>query len=157
MTTKTEDKVNEVIMENKKSVTSLFEQAFDHLRKTAESNIEMQQELFRQWSASWPGFPQQETAWLERAQKFQKEWAKTVKELLSKHRETLDEQYRVVIDSLEEAFRVAQSSDPQEYAKRCETLCRKSLEALREVGEVQVKETQDALNKSIALAVKAAS
>ena len=157
MTTKTEDKVNEVIMENKKSVTSLFEQAFDHLRKTAESNIQMQQELFRQWGANWPGFPQQETAWLERAQKFQKEWAKTVKELLSKHRETLDEQYRVVIDSLEEAFRVAQSSDPQEYAKRCETLCRKSLEALREVGEVQVKETQDALNKSIALAVKAAS
>ena len=157
MTTKTEDRVNEVIMENKKSVTSLFEQVFDHVRKTAESNIEMQQELFRQWGANWPGFPQQETAWLERAQKFQKEWAKTVKELLSKHRETLDEQYRVVIDSLEEAFRVAQSSDPQEYAKRCETLCRKSLEALREVGEVQVKETQDALNKSIALAVKAAS
>ena len=157
MTTKTEDKVNEVIMENKKSVTSLFEQVFDHLRKTAESNIEMQQELFRQWGANWPGFPQQETAWLERAQKFQKDWAKTVKELLSKHRETLDEQYRVVIDSLEEAFRVAQSSDPQEYAKRCESLCRKSLEALREAGEVQVKETQDALNKWVALAVKAAS
>jgi hypothetical protein len=157
MSTKTEDKVNEVIMENKKSVTSLFEQVFDHVRKTAESNIEMQQELFRQWGANWPGFPQQETAWLERAQKFQKEWAKTVKELLSKHRETLDEQYRLAIDSLEEAFRVAQSSDPQEYAKRCEALCRKSLEALREVGEVQVKETQDALNKSIALAVKAAS
>ena len=157
MTTKTEDKVNEVIMENKKSVTSLFEQAFDHLRKTAESNIQMQQELFRQWGANWPGFPQQETAWLERAQKFQKEWANTVKKLLSKHRETLDEQYRLAIDSLEDAFRVAQSSDPQEYAKRCEALCRKSLEALREAGEVQVKETQDALNKWIALAVKAAS
>ena len=157
MTTKTEDKVNEVIMENKKSVTSLFEQVFDHLRKTAESNIEMQQELFRQWGANWPGFPQQQTAWLERAEKFQKEWANTVKKLLSKHRETLDEQYRLAIDSLEEAFRVAQSSDPQEYAKRCEALCRKSLEALREAGEVQVKETQDALNKWVALAVKAAS
>jgi len=157
MTTKTEDKVNEVIMENKKSVTSLFEQVFDHLRKTAESNIQMQQELFRQWGANWPGFPQQQTAWLERAEKFQKEWANTVKKLLSKHRETLDEQYRLAIDSLEETFRVAQSSDPQEYAKRCEALCRKSLEALREAGEVQVKETQDALNKWVALAVKAAS
>jgi len=155
--TETESVETESVTRPTDSVTSLFEQVFDHLRKTAESNIQMQQELFRQWGANWPGFPQQETAWLERAQKFQKEWTNTVKKLLSKHRETLDEQYRLAIDSLEEAFRVAQSSDPQEYAKRCEALCRKSLEALREAGEVQVKETQDALNKWIALAVKAAS
>ena len=75
------------------SVQNVFEQAFDNLRKTAESNIEMQQELFRQWGANWPGFPQPQNAWVERVQKFQKAWAKTVKELLSKHREVLDEQY----------------------------------------------------------------
>lgn len=138
------------------SVTNLFEQVFDNLRKTAESNIEMQQELFRQWGANWPGFSQPQNAWLERAHKFQKEWSKTVKELLSKHREILDEQYGLAIDSLEEAFRVAQSADPQEYAKRCEALCRKSLEVLREAGELQVKETQEALTKWIGLAVKAA-
>lgn len=138
------------------SAANVFEQVFEHLRKTAEANIEMQQELFRQWGASWPGFPQPQSAWVERAQKFQKEWAKTVKDLLNKHRETLDEQYRLAIDSLDEAFRALQSSDPQEYAKRCETLCRKSLEALREAGEAQAKETQDALNKWLALAVKAA-
>ena len=86
----------------------------------------------------------------------QKEWAKTVKELLNKHREILDEQYRLSLESLDEAFRVAQSSDPQEYAKRCETLCKKSLEVMREAGELQVKETQEALNKWIGLAVKAA-
>ncbi|MEX0641530.1 MAG: hypothetical protein WD468_02455 [Pirellulales bacterium] len=138
------------------SVSSLFEEAFENLRKTAESNIEMQQELFRQWGAKWPGLPQSENAWLERAQKFQKEWSKTAKDLLSKHRESLDEQYRLAIDSLEEAFRVAQSSDPQEYAKRCEALCKKSLEVVRESGELQVKEAQEALNKWIGLAVKSA-
>ena len=138
------------------SVKNLFEDVFENLRKTAESNIEMQQELFRQWSANWPGFPQPQNAWVERAQKFQKEWAKTVKELLTKHREVLDEQYELAIDSLEEAFRVAQSSDPQEFAKRCEALCRKSLEAVRDAGELQVKETQEALSKWIALAVKSA-
>lgn len=137
-------------------VTNVFEQVFDHLRKTAEANIEMQQELFRQWGTNWPGFPQPQSAWVERAQKFQREWGKTVKELLTRHRETLDEQYRLGIESIEEAFRTLQSADPQEYAKRCETLCRKSLEALREAGEAQVKETQEALNKWIALAVKAA-
>ena len=116
----------------------------------------MQQELFRQWGANWPGLPQPQNAWVERAQKFQKEWAKTVKELLSKHREVLDEQYGLAFDSLEEAFRVAQSSDPQEYAKRCEALCRKSLEVMREAGELQVKEMQEALNKWIGLASKSA-
>lgn len=139
------------------SVSNIFEQAFDGLRKTAEANLEMQQDLFRQWGANWPGFPQPQNAWVERVQKFQKEWAKTVKELLSKHREILDEHYRLALESLDEAFRVAQSSDPQEHAKRCETLCKKSLEVMREAGELQVKEAQEALNKWIALAVKAAS
>ena len=139
-----------------KSVTSVFEQAFDSLRKTAEANVEMQQELFRQWGTNWPGFPQSQNAWVERVQKFQKDWAKTVKELLSKHREILDEQYRLALESLEEAFRVVQSSDPEEYAKRCEALCKKSLEVLREAGELQVKESQEALSKMIGLAVKSA-
>lgn len=139
------------------SVSSVFEQVFENLRKTAESSIEIQQELFRQWGAQWPGLPQSQNAWVERAQKFQKDWSKTVKELLSKHREVLDEQYEAALDSLEEAFRLAQSTDPQEYAKRCESLCKKSLEVLRELGEQQVKETQEALNTWIALVAKSAS
>jgi hypothetical protein len=139
------------------SVQNVFEQVFDNLRKTAESNIEMQQELFRQWGANWPGFPQPQNAWVERVQKFQKTWAKTIKELLSKHREVLDEQYGLSLDSLEEAFRVAQSSDPEEYAKRCESLCRKSLEVMRESGELQTKELQEALSKWTELATKSAT
>ncbi len=140
-----------------KPVSNVFEQAFDSLRKTAEANIEMQQELFRQWGANWPGFPQPQNAWVERAQKFQKDWAKTVKEMLGKHREILDEQHRLALESLDEAFRVVQSADPEEYVKRCEELCKKSLEVMREVGELQVKETQEALSKLIGLGVKAAS
>jgi hypothetical protein len=90
------------------SAQTLFEQVFDNLRKTAESQLEIQQELFRQWGANWPGVQQPQNAWLERVQKFQKGWAKTAKELLSRHREVLDEQYGLVLDSMEEAFKVAQ-------------------------------------------------
>jgi hypothetical protein len=136
------------------SATNVFEQVFDNLRKTAESNIEMQQELFRQWGANWPGFPHQENAWLDRVQKFQKEWSKTFAELVNKHRKLLDDQYRMAIDSLKEAFHVAESADPQEYQQRCEELCRKSLELMREAGELQLKETQEALNRWVAMAVK---
>jgi hypothetical protein len=138
------------------SVTSLFEDVFDNLRKSAEANLEMQQELFRQWGSQWPGLPQPQTAWVERAQKLQKDWAKTVKEVLTKHREVLDEQYQLALDSLEEAFRVGQSTDPQEFAKRCETLCRKSLEVLRDAAELQAKETQDAFTKWVDLVTKSA-
>jgi hypothetical protein len=139
------------------SVSNVFEQVFDNLRKTAESNIELQQEFFRQWGANWPGFPQQENAWLERVQKFQKEWTKTYAELVNKHRKLLDDQYRMAIDALKEAFRVTESSDPQEYQRRCEELCRKSLELIREAGELQMKETQEALNRWVVLAMKSAS
>jgi len=139
------------------SVSNVFEQVFDNLRKTAESNLELQQEFFRQWGANWPGFPQQENAWLERVQKFQKDWSKTYAELINKHRKLLDDQYRMAIDALKEAFHVAESGDPQEYQRRCEELCRKSLELIREAGELQIKETQEALNRWVALAVKSAS
>jgi exonuclease VII large subunit len=139
------------------SAKNLFDEAFENLRKTAESNLEMQQEMFRQWSANWPGFPKPQEAWLQKAHKFQKDWAKTAKELLQKHREVLDEQYQMAVDSLEEAFTVVQSSDPQDFAERCQTFCRKSLDAVRDAGELQAKEMQESLNKWIGLAVKSAS
>lgn len=139
------------------SVTGVFEQAFDNLKKAAEANVEMQQEMFRKWTSGWPGYPQPQSAWLERIQKFQKEWGKTVKDVLTRHREVLDEQYSLAMESLEEAFKVAQSSDPQEWAKRCEKLCRKSLDVMREVSETQAKELQDALSKWAELASKSAS
>jgi hypothetical protein len=140
-----------------KSVKSLFEEVFENVQKTAQANVEMQQELFRKWAAGWPSFPQPQTAWVEKTRQFQKDWAKTVKELLNKHREVFDERYQLAVDSLDEAFRVAQSSDPQEYAKRCEALCRKTLDVWRETSELQAKELQTALNKWIELVTKSAS
>lgn len=139
------------------AVSNAFEQVFDNLRKTAESNMELQQELFRKWGASWPGFPHQENAWVDRVHKFQKEWSKTFTELANKHRKLLDDQYRIAIDSLKEAFRVAEAKNPEDYRARCEDLCRKSLDLLREAGELQIRETQEALNRWVALAVKGAS
>lgn len=129
------------------SPTSMFEDAFENLKKIAETSFEMQQEVLNKWTSAWPQFPQPESAWLDRVQKFQKGWAKTVKELLARHGEVLDEQYRLALASLEEAFRVAQASEPQEYAKRCEGLCRKSLDVMHQVGKLQGEEILNALNK----------
>jgi hypothetical protein len=140
-----------------KSVKNLFEEVFENVQKAAQANFEMQQEMFRKWSAGWPGVPQPQSPWLEKTKQFQKDWAKTIKQLLEKHRDVFDEQYQLAVDSLDEAFRVAQSSDPQEYAKRCEVLCRKTLDVWRETSELQAKELQAALNKWLELATKSAS
>jgi hypothetical protein len=136
---------------------NVFEDVLESLRKAAEANVEMQQEMFRQWSEHWPGFPQMPGNWSDKLQRFQKEWARTAKDLVAKHREVFDKQYDLASESLEEAFRTAQSSDPQQFASRCQDACRKSLDIFREIGELQIKETQDALNKWISLAVKSAS
>ncbi len=136
------------------SITNVFEQVFDNFRKVAESNTEMQQELFRKWGASWPGFPELDNHWVDRVQKFQKDWAKTFTDLVNKHRKMLDDEYRIAIDGLKEAFRVVECADPQEYRQRCEELCRKSVELIRESGDLQLKETQEALNRWAALVVK---
>jgi hypothetical protein len=138
------------------SPTKMFEDVFENFKKVAETTFETQQELLNKWTAGWPQFPQPETAWLERVQKFQKAWAKTVKELLTKHGEVLDEQYRLALGSLEEAFRVSQASDPQEYVKRCEALCRKSLDVMHEAAKLQSKELLAALNKLTELVGKSA-
>jgi hypothetical protein len=139
------------------SVTNLFEQVFDNMKKTAETGMSMQQEMLRQLGARWPGVPLPQNVWLERVQKFQKEWAKVVSEVMTKHRRLLDEQYRMSIDSLKSAMHVADSSDPEDFRSHCEDLCRKSLDVMREASELQMKETQEALNKWIGLFSQAAS
>ena len=130
------------------SVQNVFEQAFDNVRKTAESSLEMQQELVPPMGCQLARRSQPQNAWVERVQKFQKDWAKTVKELLPSIVKFLDEQYRLAMESLEEAFRVARVVRPAGVRRSgAKSLCKKSLEVLREVGELQVKETQETLNK----------
>jgi hypothetical protein len=132
----------------------MFEQVFDNVRKTAEANMQIQQEFLRQWQQLWPGVPNPQTAWLEQVRKIQREWAHTVGDLARKHREVLDHQYQAALDSLEQALSCAQAKDPEEFRKRAEELCRKTLECMRESAEAQVRELQNALTQWTELATK---
>lgn len=134
-----------------------FEQAFDNFRKTAESNLEWQQTLLKQWGNMWPGVPGPQAAWLDQVKDFRKRWAETVSDLSRKHRETVDRQYQSALESLEEGLRIGQSEDPEQFRKRAEHFCRKSLDCLRETSEVQIREFQEALNKWTELVTKSAA
>lgn len=114
---------------NGKTETNMYEQVLDNMKKAAETNLKLQQDAIQQWTALWPGFPTPQTMWIDKIRDFQKQWSNTVSDLAHKHRNTLDRQYQAAIESLEEALRVGESSNPDEFRKRTELFFRKSLEA----------------------------
>lgn len=142
-------------MSTQAEVSNVFEQVFDSFRKTADASLKMQQDMLRQWSAQWPGFSQPQASWVEQVQKFQKGWSANVVELMRKNRETLDTQHKASIQALEDAFDVAQSKDPEEFRKRAEELCRKSIDCVKEISETQMREFQAAMTKWVELIAKA--
>lgn len=139
------------------TATNVYEQVFDNVRKAAEANLKMQQEVFRQWTTLWPGLPSPQSVWIDKVRDFQKQWGNTVSDLARQHRDTFDRQYQAALESLEEALRVGESSNPEEFRKRTEQLCRKTLDCMREVSEAQMKEFQDAMSKWSELVTKTES
>jgi hypothetical protein len=137
------------------TATTVFEDIFTNIRKAAETNLKMQQDVLRQWNVLWPGLPTPQSAWIDKVRDFQKQWSNTVSELARKHRETLDRQYDAALASLDEALRFAESKDPEEFRARSEQLCRKTLDCIREISEAQVREFQSAANKWTELMTKA--
>jgi DNA anti-recombination protein RmuC len=124
--------------------------------KAATAGLELQQEQFQQWSKLWPGVPGPQTAWVEQMRTFQKEWSKVVTELARKHQDVLDRQYKKAVESLEEALSVVEATDVDEFHKRAEQLCRKTVDCLHEVAEIQLRELQEAFSKWSGLMTKAA-
>ena len=62
----------------------LYEEVFDKMRKVAEANLKMQQDLFQQWNKLWPGLPSPQNAWLEKIRDFQHQWGNTISDLARK-------------------------------------------------------------------------
>ena len=76
-------------------------------------------------------------AWLEQLSDAQKKWGETVTDMLNKHRESLDAQYKAGIRTIEEAFKVGEAKDPQQFRRLTEELWKHGLESLRTVAEAQ--------------------
>jgi hypothetical protein len=138
------------------AASKLFEQVIENFRKTAETTLSAQKELYQLWQSSWAGIGQPQMPWLDQLREFQQSWSNTVVDLARKHREMLDRQYKAGINALEEAFGVCESSDPEEFRKRAEKLCRNNLDCLKEISEAQIQEFQNATTKWIEFMTKGA-
>jgi hypothetical protein len=138
------------------SGSKVIEDVFQNIRRAAEANLKMQQEVFHQWSHLWP-FPTPQSVWIDKVRDFQKQWASTVSELVRKHRSIVDRQYQAVIESLDAAFHVVESTNPEEFRRRTEQLCRKAIDCVRETSETQLREFQSAVAKWTEMATKGAT
>ena len=132
----------------------MFDQVLDNLRKATDSTIQLQQEMYRQWFQQWtqmPGVPTPGTmlvsGWADQVHAFQRRWSQTVTDLLNKHRETVDSQYRAGIRTIEDAFRVGEAKDPAQFRKLTEELWRSSFDCMKTVMEAQVRDFQAATEK----------
>lgn len=122
----------------------MFEQVFDSLRTATESNMHMQQELFKKWFGMFPGVPVPANGGAEPFVKFQKKWAEFVSEIVKKQRETMEAQFNAGLKQLEEAFKLAEVKDPEELRARTIELWQKAFEMLRKAYEAQVRDFQAA-------------
>ena len=136
--------------------SQMFEDVFQNIRKAAEATVKLQQEALQQWTSLVPGVPTSQPAWVDKVQKFHKQWCDTVSSLAAKHREVLDQQYKATVESLDAALKVTESTNPEEFRKRTEQLCRKTIDCLREISETQVREFQDSAAMWTKLVTKSA-
>jgi len=136
------------------TIDNVFDQAFEGFRKATESTLHMQQDMFRQWTKFWPGFPKPQAEFAERAQKFQKEWARTVTETTRKFQESWDTQYKSGLQLLTDAFKVAETKEPEELRQQTEELWKKTFECFKGLAQAQVNDFQAASQKWIELLTK---
>jgi len=150
----------------------MFDQILDTYRRAAESTMQFQQTMLRNWvQQQWPpmfglpnfpipgnfvpnpmnGFATPATAWLDQARDVQRKWGETVVEMLNKHRESLDAQYRAGIKTIEDVYRLGEAKEPEQLRKLTEELWKHSFEALKSVTEDQTRELQTAMQKWLEL------
>jgi hypothetical protein len=153
----------------------MFDVILDNYRKAAESTMKLQQDMLRNWTMQWPqmfgahgfGFPMlggsssgstlPGAEWPEQMRAFQKKWGETITEMLNKHRETLDAQYRAGIRTIENAFKVGEAEDPEQFRRLTEELWRQSFDCLKTVAETQMRDVQSAMQKWYEVASKTAA
>ena len=140
----------------------MFDQILENCRKATETTLQFQQMMLRNWGQQWPStfgvpIPTDVGSWPEQFHKAQKKLGETITDMLNKHRETLDAQYRAGIRAIEDAFRVGEAKDPEQVRKLVEELWRHSYECLKSLAESQMRDTQTLMQKWFDLASQGAN
>lgn len=129
--------------------TKVLEQVLDNFRKTAEAGLAAQQELFKQWTGQ--ASSASKLPWTASLENLPQEWSKIATDLLKKQQELLNAQYKANMQTWEQAMRVTQAKDAEEFRLKCVDLCKTSLDSLCDSVQTQLKDFQAATGRMLEL------
>ncbi|SRR5579883_629689 len=118
----------------------------DGVRKTAESSVAMQQELFRRWVNLWPGASVSVIPFGE-LQNVRRKWVEMVGELFQQENDTLEVQIKTGCGIIENLFRLSEVKDPEQLRTKTVEFWQKTFDDLRMIFETQLHSLQNAVAK----------
>jgi hypothetical protein len=86
-------------------------------------------------------------AWLEQLSTAQRKCVEAVADMLKRHQETLDEEYRAGIRAIDDAFRVGEAKNPEQFQRMSEELWRRNCEILKTAVVSQMHDVQSVMQK----------
>jgi len=129
----------------------MFDNLIDGVRKASESSLQMQQEMFKQWTRMFTGATQEGGAQTEWNRASQRRWLELGIDMMNRHREALDGMYRSGIQLIEQTFHVTEAKSPDDYRRMIDELWRKLFDLQRQQSESQIRDFQTFYEKSAAL------
>jgi hypothetical protein len=127
----------------------MIDQLFESFRKASESSMQMQRDLFQQWSQQWLGGPfttaTNSTEWYRT---LQRRWFDLTISVMNKNREALDAAYRSGIEALEQLFRLTDARSAEDTRQILEDFWRKLFDNFKVQSEAQFRDFQEWSAKS---------
>jgi hypothetical protein len=126
----------------------MLDQLFETFRKTSESTLHMQQDMFKYWTQQWTSA----SGATGNTGEWSKNYQKQVVDLLNKQREALDSAFKAGIQLIEQTFRASEAKSPDDYRRTMEDLWRALIDTFKTQTETQVREFQKWSEKSFDMA-----
>jgi hypothetical protein len=124
----------------------MLDQMFESFRRASVSSLQMQQELFNQWTQQLPPLNGGGVS-AEWVQKLQKRWIEFTTESLNRHREALDSMYKSLIQVMEQASHISDAKTPEDYRRTTDELRHTMFETFKDQSETQLREFQKSAEK----------
>ena len=128
----------------------MFDQLIDGFRKASESSLQMQQEMFKNWTRMFNGPASEANAQADWGRGAQRRWLELAIEMLNRHRETLDATYKSGIQLIEQSVQVTEAKSTDDYRRMVEELWRKLFDLQKEQSQNQMRDFQTLYEKSAA-------
>jgi hypothetical protein len=136
----------------------MFDQMMDGFRKATESSLQVQQEIFKQWTQQWMSAqPSMNSASADWTRTMQKRWMDLTLEMLNKHRASIDAMYASGIQAIEQSFRITDAKSSDDYRRIVDDLWRKLFDTVKGQLETQFRDVQRWSEQSFEIAHKAQS